>query len=51
MTLHMGWQETFDQYNITWVIIPVEWPLAKELAAQGWETAYQDQTAIILVKK
>lgn len=50
ITLHIGWQEIFNQYNITWAIIPVEWPLAKELAAQGWETAYQDQTAIILVK-
>jgi hypothetical protein len=50
ITLHLGWQEIFDQYNITWAIIPVEWPLAKELVAQGWETAYQDQTVIILVK-
>lgn len=51
ITLHGNWQETLDEYGITWVIIPPDWPLAGELAAQGWQTAYQDQTAIVLVRK
>jgi hypothetical protein len=51
ITLQAGWQEPFEQYGITWAIIPPGWPLAKELKSQGWETAYQDQTAVILVKE
>ena len=50
ITLQDGWQEIFDEYNITWALIPPDWPLATELIRQGWETAYQDQTALILVK-
>ena len=46
-----GWEKIFQQYEITWAIIPPNVPLAKELIAQGWETAYEDQTAIILVKE
>lgn len=51
ITLQPNWQGIFKEHNITWVIIPPDWPLAKELAAQGWESAYQDETAIILVKE
>ena len=51
ITLQEGWQELFVQYSIAWAIIPPEWQLTSELKAQGWETAYQDQTAVILVKK
>jgi hypothetical protein len=51
ITLQEGWQEVFKQYNITWAIIPPQWPLTKELIALGWQTAYQDQTAVILVEK
>lgn len=51
VTLQEGWQEIFEAYSITWAIVPPEWPLARELAAQGWETAYQDQTATVLIKK
>ena len=48
--LEEGWHEIFTEYNITWVIIPPKSSLAKELAAWGWRSAYQDQTAVILVK-
>jgi len=50
ISLQDGWQEIFDQYNITWVIIPPPWPLSRELIAQGWEVLYEDETAVILVK-
>jgi hypothetical protein len=50
ITLQDGWQDIFDEYDITWALIPPDWPLATELLRQGWETAYQDQTALILVK-
>jgi hypothetical protein len=51
ITLQEGWQEIFEAYDIRWAILPPEWPLARELADKGWESVYQDQTAIILLKK
>jgi hypothetical protein len=51
ITVQDGWQEIFERYNITWVIVPPGWVLVQELTAQGWEIAYEDPTAIIVVKK
>jgi hypothetical protein len=51
ITLRPGWQELFEQYDVSWVILPPDWLLTEELTKQGWETAYQDQTAVILVKE
>jgi len=51
ITLQEGWQEIFEAYDIRWAILPPEWPLARELADWGWESVYQDQTAIILLKR
>jgi hypothetical protein len=51
ITLQAGWQDVFEQYEITWAILPPDWPLAKELLEQGWDTAYQDPTAVILVQE
>jgi hypothetical protein len=51
IALQEGWQEIFEAYDIAWVIVPPEWPLVRELAAQGWQAIYQDQTAIILLKE
>lgn len=50
ITLQDGWRDIFEEYNITWAIVPPNWPLAQELIRQGWKPAYQDQTAVILVK-
>ena len=51
VTLHAGWQDIFQQYNITWAIIPSSSALARELKLQGWNIAYKDRTAIILTKE
>src|SRR5215212_6187929 len=51
VTLQAGWREIFNQYNITWAIIPPDSPLSRELIGQGWEILYEDQTAVILNKK
>ena len=51
ITLSDGWHDLFEQYNIAWAIIPPDWPLAEELKMRGWQTVYQDQTSIILVRK
>lgn len=51
VTLDEGWGRIFDQYEIRWVIIPPDWPLASELKNQGWVVTYEDDTAVILVGK
>jgi hypothetical protein len=50
VSLDEGWQEIFDEYNITWVLIPPGSSLAEELAYLGWEPVYQDQTAVVLIE-
>jgi hypothetical protein len=50
ITLQDGWQDIFDQYHITWAVIPPAWPLSRELIAHGWEIIHEDQTALILIK-
>jgi hypothetical protein len=49
LTLKEDWQGIFDRYSIIWAIVPPDWPLTAELKTRGWNTVYQDQTAIILV--
>lgn len=49
--LQEGWQGVFEQYGITWAILPPDWTLTAELKTQGWEPVYQDQTAIILARE
>ncbi len=51
VTLRAGWQDTFQQYNVRWVIVPSGSALDRELKLQGWNTAYEDHTAIILTKE
>ena len=47
-----GWQQILDKYDVEWVIIRVNTPLANVLASStDWSTAYRDQTAVILVRK
>jgi len=51
VTLRGNWQEIFNEYNITWAIIPPQWPLTQTLKDEGWEIIYKDQTAVILTRK
>jgi hypothetical protein len=48
LTLSEGWEDIFAKYRIEWVILPVTEPLASALEAAGWQTLYEDDTAIIL---
>ena len=50
ITLSDGWESIFDKYQITWVIVRVQAPVAKALESKGWNSIYQDGTAIILAK-
>jgi len=48
-TLSPAWKEVFEKYQIEWVIVRVNAPLAEALRAEpGWSILYQDDTAIIL---
>jgi hypothetical protein len=50
ITLGTGWEEVINQYNITWVILPVDSMLIKKLTESDWSELYRDETAIILRK-
>jgi len=43
-----GWQTVLEQYDVQWVIIPVNSALSQELIKDGWSILYKDSTAIIL---
>ena len=48
ITLQPGWQRVFSKFDIKWVIMPVDSPLAGYLSeSEDWATLYQDQTANI----
>lgn len=48
ITLQEGWQGTFRKYDINWVIMPAESPLAEYLSgSEEWDTIYQDSTSKI----
>ncbi|MGA9398676.1 MAG: hypothetical protein WBV22_10510 [Anaerolineaceae bacterium] len=51
VTLSSGWQEVFDRYQITWVVMPDDSPLVLALKNESnWINVYTDETAVILVR-
>jgi hypothetical protein len=46
-----GWQQVLARYGVTWIIVPVDGPLAQRLSAgePGWVETYRDETAVIFV--
>ncbi|KAF0108700.1 MAG: hypothetical protein FD146_586 [Anaerolineaceae bacterium] len=43
-----GWEDVIQQYDIQWMLVPVDEPIARLLLIHpGWEIVYQDDTAII----
>lgn len=51
VTQEPGWESVFLTYEVTWAIIPPDWPLTRELRSMGWTAAYEDTTAVILVRR
>ena len=52
ITLKEGWEKVLDLYDIQWVLMPFESPLVNVLESRSnWKTAYQDSTAVILVRE
>jgi len=43
-----GWESIIEKYQAIWAIIPTTSRLAASLTEKGWETIYQDETAVIL---
>ncbi|MCP4363656.1 MAG: hypothetical protein GY796_37125 [Chloroflexi bacterium] len=47
-----GWEDKLDHYDVQWIIIPPTIPLADWLAqTTRWEQIYDDETAVIWVRK
>lgn len=47
-----GWQDTLNQYDVRWVILPPSRPLTRELTrTKGWREFFRDATAVIFVKE
>jgi hypothetical protein len=47
-----GWEDVIRQYNIRWMIVPVDEPIARLLLIHpGWENLYLDATALITRKR
>jgi len=52
MTASAHWGELLDHYQIRWAVIPADAPLSRALRLDpGWSAAYEDQVAIILIRK
>lgn len=52
ITLGSGWEDILKKYDIEWVIMRGEAPLVETLSTlENWKIAYQDKTAIILVRE
>jgi len=48
VTLSAGWENVLSKYNVTWVILPPDVPLASALRDTGWHILYSDSTTVIL---
>jgi hypothetical protein len=47
-----GWQDVLAQYNVQWILVPVDEPIARLLAYDNdWQNIYTDQTAVIFRKR
>ncbi|MEO8593088.1 MAG: hypothetical protein ABI759_07195 [Candidatus Solibacter sp.] len=44
-----GWQDYWNSFRFTHALLPVDAPLLPALQQAGWQTVYQDKTAILLV--
>lgn len=43
-----GWEDLLKKYQIAWVFVRPEAPIAKRLAERGWKTFYEDKAAIVI---
>jgi len=50
LTTSMGWEDLMQSYNIKWMVVEPDSPIATVLINQGWKTIYHDETAIVIRK-
>ena len=51
ITLGKSWQGIFEKYQINWVIVETNSPLAQTLIQdKHWKILYKDETAVIIKK-
>jgi hypothetical protein len=52
ISLGNGWQQILNKYDVKWILIRVNTPLANALGASAdWTPTYEDQTAVIFMRK
>ena len=52
ITMDSGWEDILAKYNVTWIILRANAPLARTLSVSGdWKIVYSDPTSSILVRK
>ncbi len=52
ITLDQRWEDILKKYDISWIIIRKNTPLAQTLSTrEDWEVVYRDTTAIILIRR
>lgn len=52
ITLDEGWEDILETYDVDWVIMRQNSPLVRALSTlENWEVAYEDKTAVILVRR
>jgi len=42
-----GWQESLDEWGVNLILLEPSRPLLKELASNGWDLIYEDDTAVV----
>ena len=52
MTAGAGWQQLLDRYNVRWLLVPPNEPVALLLENDpAWSVIYQDKTAVIIRRR
>ena len=45
-----GWEEVLEEWEVGFVLIEPGYPIATSLESAGWNKAFEDETAVVLVK-
>lgn len=46
--LEPGWDVVLDEYDVRFVLVPADEPLAEMLSEKGWRVAYEDSVSVVL---
>jgi hypothetical protein len=52
ITLDQGWRDVLSKYRVRWILMPRHSLLVRALSETNeWSTAYEDQTAVLVVRR